>query len=113
DGSSSRNIDRSSNYEGITAIVSKLYVIQVGCPLCGKAHLDKECPLNEEVKSGEEVKYEEFGRPSPFRNEAKYCVGLPGYYTRLDNRLPIRIMPAWILQFARHSGEQKSQSRRS
>ncbi|GJU70480.1 reverse transcriptase domain-containing protein [Tanacetum coccineum] len=89
DGSSSRNIDRSSNYEGIAAIVSKLYAIQVGCQFCERAHLDKECPLNEEVKSAEEVKYEEFGRPSPFSNGAKYSVGLPGYYTRLDNRLPI------------------------
>nr|GEU45780.1 hypothetical protein [Tanacetum cinerariifolium] len=30
-----------------------------------EAYLDKECPLNEEVKSVEEVKYEEFGRPFP------------------------------------------------
>ncbi|GKA69305.1 hypothetical protein Tco_0775369 [Tanacetum coccineum] len=52
DGSSSRNIGSSSNSEGITAIV--------------RAHLDKECPLNEEVKSVEEVKYSEFGRHPPF-----------------------------------------------
>ncbi|GJT87444.1 reverse transcriptase domain-containing protein [Tanacetum coccineum] len=36
------------------------------------AHLDKDCPLNEEVKSVEEAKYGEFGRPSPFSNGAKY-----------------------------------------
>ncbi|GJU41693.1 putative ribonuclease H-like domain-containing protein [Tanacetum coccineum] len=52
---------------------------------CGGAHLDKECPLNEEVKSVEEVKYGEFGRSSPFSNGAKYRVGPPGYNTRIDN----------------------------
>ncbi|GJR54744.1 hypothetical protein Tco_1405265 [Tanacetum coccineum] len=46
DGSSSRNIDSSSNSEGITGII--------------RPHLDKECPINEEVKSMEEVKYGEF-----------------------------------------------------
>ncbi|GJW92936.1 hypothetical protein Tco_0172608 [Tanacetum coccineum] len=64
DDSSSRNIDNS------------------------RAHLDKECPLNKEVKSVEEVKYGEFGRSSPFSNGAKYRVGLLGYYTRIDNRPP-------------------------
>ncbi|GKE58793.1 hypothetical protein Tco_1497978, partial [Tanacetum coccineum] len=29
------------------------------------AHLDKDCPLNEEVKGTEEVKYGEFSRPFP------------------------------------------------
>ncbi|GJR74871.1 reverse transcriptase domain-containing protein [Tanacetum coccineum] len=61
DGSSSRNIDSSSNSERIAAIVSKLDSIG--------AHLDKECPLNEEVKSIEEVKYGEFDRP--FRNNSR------------------------------------------
>nr|GEU79143.1 hypothetical protein [Tanacetum cinerariifolium] len=44
----------------------------VGCQLCGGAHLDKEYPLNEEVKSFEVVMYGEFGRSSPFSNGAKY-----------------------------------------
>ncbi|GJR05578.1 hypothetical protein Tco_0528562 [Tanacetum coccineum] len=102
DGSSSRSINNNnSNTEGIAAIVSKLdslgrdikklkenvHAIQVGCQIYGGAHLDKECPQNEEVKSVEEVKYG-FGRPSPFSNRAKYHVGPPGYYTRIDNRLP-------------------------
>nr|GEZ76418.1 hypothetical protein [Tanacetum cinerariifolium] len=85
DGSSSKNIDSSSNSERIAAIVRKLdrlgrdkkklkenvHVIQVGCQLCGGAHLEKECPLKKEVKSMEEVKYGEFGRPFPnnSRNE--------------------------------------------
>ncbi|GKC59974.1 hypothetical protein Tco_1087572 [Tanacetum coccineum] len=34
----------------------------------------------------EEVTYGEFGRPLPFSNGAKYHVGPPGYYTRIDNR---------------------------
>ncbi|GJS51772.1 hypothetical protein Tco_0625134 [Tanacetum coccineum] len=84
DGSSSRIIESNSNTKGITAIVSKLYslgrdikklkenvhAIQVGCQLCRGSHLDKECPLNEEVKSFEVVKYGEFGRSiNPLRFE--------------------------------------------
>ncbi|GJY24710.1 putative reverse transcriptase domain-containing protein [Tanacetum coccineum] len=63
-----RNIKGSSNSKGIAAIISKLdnlgryikklkenvHTIQVGCQNCGGAHLDKDCPLNEEVKSVEE-----------------------------------------------------------
>ncbi|GJT02209.1 protein kinase-like domain, concanavalin A-like lectin/glucanase domain protein [Tanacetum coccineum] len=79
-----RNIDSSSNTEGIAAIVSKLdslgrdikklkenvHAIQVGCQTCEGAHLDKECLFNEEVKSIEEVKYREFCRPFP--NNSRY-----------------------------------------
>ncbi|GJY13393.1 hypothetical protein Tco_0382702 [Tanacetum coccineum] len=50
--------------------------------------LDKECPLNEDAKGVEEVKYGE-GRSSPF-NEMKYRVGPPGYYTLVDKRPPFR-----------------------
>ncbi|GKA56985.1 hypothetical protein Tco_0756057 [Tanacetum coccineum] len=39
--------------------------IQVGCQTYEGAHLDKDCPLNEEVKGIEEVKYGEFSRPFP------------------------------------------------
>ncbi|GJR27871.1 retrovirus-related pol polyprotein from transposon opus [Tanacetum coccineum] len=74
-----RNIDSSSNSEGIAAIVNKLeklgrdmkklkenvHAIQVGCQTCEGAYLDKDCPLNEEVKGMEEVKYGEFSRPFP------------------------------------------------
>ncbi|GJX93324.1 hypothetical protein Tco_0347910 [Tanacetum coccineum] len=97
-----RKIESSSNSEGITAIVSKLdnlgqdmknlkenvYAIQVGCQNYEGAHLDKDCLLNEEVKSVEEAKYGEFGRSLPFSNGAKYRVSPPGYYTRIDNRPP-------------------------
>nr|GEX41125.1 hypothetical protein [Tanacetum cinerariifolium] len=73
DGPSSRNKESSSiNSEGIAVIVNKL------------ENLD--CPLKEEVTSIEEAKYGEFRRPSPFSNGAKYRVGPPGYYTRMDNR---------------------------
>ncbi|GJU66174.1 hypothetical protein Tco_1252433 [Tanacetum coccineum] len=72
DGTSSKNIESSSNSGGIAAIVSKLdnlgrdmkkftenvHAIQVGCQNCVGAHLDKDCPLNEEVKSIEEAKYD-------------------------------------------------------
>ncbi|GKA12623.1 hypothetical protein Tco_0692169, partial [Tanacetum coccineum] len=101
DGSFSRNIESSSNSEGIASIVNKLenlgrdmkklkenvYAVQVGCQICEGAHLDKDRPLNEEVKRVEEDKYGEFRRPSPFSNGTKYRVGPPGYYTRIDNRL--------------------------
>ncbi|GKE38968.1 hypothetical protein Tco_1462373, partial [Tanacetum coccineum] len=89
DGTSSRNTEGSSNSKGISAIVNKLenlgqdmkklkenvHSIQVGCQICGGAHLDKDfplnkdCPLNKEVKSVEEVKYGEFSRPFPNNNK--------------------------------------------
>ncbi|GKD71807.1 hypothetical protein Tco_1325897, partial [Tanacetum coccineum] len=95
-----RNIDSSSNSGRIVAIVNKLDIlsrdmmkpkenvhgIQVGCQTFGGSHLDKEYPQNKEVKSVEEVKYGEFRCSSPFSNGAKYHVGPPGYYTRIDNR---------------------------
>ncbi|GJR40512.1 reverse transcriptase domain-containing protein [Tanacetum coccineum] len=101
---SSRNISNNSNTNGFAAIVSKLdnlrrdmkklkenvHAIQVGCQICEGPHLDKECPLNEEVKPVEEVKYGEFGCPAPFNrsNGTKFRVGPPGYYTRTDNQTP-------------------------
>ncbi|GJX80006.1 hypothetical protein Tco_0328155 [Tanacetum coccineum] len=43
-----------------------------------------------EVKGVEEVKYGEFGRSFPNNggNRARYRVGPPGYYTRMENRPP-------------------------
>ncbi|GKC34944.1 hypothetical protein Tco_1047328 [Tanacetum coccineum] len=75
DGTSSRNISSISNTDGLAAIISKLdnlgrdikklkenvHAIQVGCQICEGPHLNKECPLNEEVKQVEEVKYGELG----------------------------------------------------
>nr|GFA61186.1 zinc knuckle CX2CX4HX4C [Tanacetum cinerariifolium] len=104
DGSSSRNINSNSNSKGIAAIVNKLdslgrdmkklkenvHAIQVGCQTCAGAHLDKECPLNEEVKRIKEVKYGMFGCSSPFSYRAKYRVGPLGYYTCIDNRPSLR-----------------------
>nr|GEX51472.1 hypothetical protein [Tanacetum cinerariifolium] len=43
----------------------------------------------EEVKSIEEAKYDEFERLSPFSIRSKYRVGPPGYYTHMDNRPPV------------------------
>nr|GEV26230.1 hypothetical protein [Tanacetum cinerariifolium] len=92
----------SSNSEGIAAIVIRLdnlgqdmkklkenvHAIQVGCQNYRGAHLDKDYPLKEEVKSVKEAKYGEFGRPSPLSNRAKYRVGSLAYYIRIDNRSP-------------------------
>ncbi|GJZ07504.1 hypothetical protein Tco_0541297 [Tanacetum coccineum] len=104
DGTSSKNISSISNADGLAAIVSKLdnlgrdmkklkenvHAIQVGCQIYKGPHLDKECPLNKEVKQLEEVKYGESGRSAPFNesNGAKFFIGPPGYYTRTDNRPP-------------------------
>ncbi|GJR09881.1 zinc knuckle CX2CX4HX4C containing protein [Tanacetum coccineum] len=104
DGTLSRSLSSNSNIDGLAAIVSKLdnlgrdmkklkenvHAIQVGCQICEGPHLDKECPLIEEVKQVEEAKYREFSRPAPFNrsNGAKYRVGPPGYYTRTDNQPP-------------------------
>ncbi|GJV99101.1 hypothetical protein Tco_1554353 [Tanacetum coccineum] len=82
DGTTSRNIKSSSSNDGLAALV--------GCQICERPHLDKDCPLNEDVKQVEEVKYREFGRTAPFNgnNGGKFHVGPPGYYTQIDNRLP-------------------------
>ncbi|GJV65405.1 hypothetical protein Tco_1476233 [Tanacetum coccineum] len=103
DGSTRRKVSNGSS-DGIAAITNKLdslgrdmkklkenvHDIQVRCENCIGAHLNKECPIHEEVKSIEEVKYEEFGRTFPNNrgNGARYHVGPPGYYIRLDNRPP-------------------------
>nr|GEW37514.1 ribonuclease H-like domain-containing protein [Tanacetum cinerariifolium] len=106
DGTSIRNVSSNSNTDGLATIVSKLdnlgrgmknikenvHAIQVGCQIYEGPHLDKECPLNEEVKQLEEVKYGEFGCSALFNksNRAKFHVGPPGYYTRTDTRPPYK-----------------------
>nr|GFA58975.1 hypothetical protein [Tanacetum cinerariifolium] len=54
-----------------------VHAIQVGCQIYGRAHIDKDFPLNEEVKSVEEVKYGEFDRPFPNnnRNDGRFNIG--------------------------------------
>ncbi|GKE97087.1 hypothetical protein Tco_1581942, partial [Tanacetum coccineum] len=82
DGTTSRNIGRSCSNDGLAALVR--------CQFCEGPYLDKDCPLNEEVKQIKEVKYEEFGQTMPFNrnNGGKFQVGPPGYYTKTDNRPP-------------------------
>ncbi|GJZ20256.1 hypothetical protein Tco_0556846 [Tanacetum coccineum] len=55
-----------------------------------RAHLDRDCPLNEEVKRVYEVKYGKFERSFPNNggNRGRYRVGPLGYYTRVENRPP-------------------------
>ncbi|GKE78638.1 hypothetical protein Tco_1544758, partial [Tanacetum coccineum] len=76
--SNSRKVSNGA-LDGIAAIANKLerlgrdmsklkenvHAIHVGFETYRGAHLDKECPLHEEVKSVEEVKYGEFGRSFP------------------------------------------------
>ncbi|GJX44272.1 hypothetical protein Tco_0260948 [Tanacetum coccineum] len=82
DGTTSRNIRSSSSNDGLAALV--------GCQICKGPHLDKDCPLNEEVKQVKEVRYGEFGRTTPFigNNRGKFHVGPLGYYTKTDNYPP-------------------------
>ncbi|GJT99067.1 retrovirus-related pol polyprotein from transposon TNT 1-94 [Tanacetum coccineum] len=54
DGTTSRNIGRSCSNDGLAALVR--------CQFCEGPYLDKDCPLNEEVKQIKEVKYGEFGQ---------------------------------------------------
>ncbi|GJT31872.1 hypothetical protein Tco_0922291 [Tanacetum coccineum] len=68
DSTTSWNIKSSSSNDGLAALVKKLddlgrdlkklkesvQAIQVGCQICEGLHLDKDCPLNEEVKQVEE-----------------------------------------------------------
>nr|GEW54950.1 hypothetical protein [Tanacetum cinerariifolium] len=82
-----------SSSEGITAIVNKLenqgrdmkklkanvHAIQVGCQICEGAHLDKDYPFYEEIKSMEEVKYGEFGRPFSINNRNDERFNKGGY----------------------------------
>ncbi|GKB19507.1 reverse transcriptase domain-containing protein [Tanacetum coccineum] len=64
DGTSSRNISNNSNTDALAVVI--------------RSYLDKECPLNEEVKQVEEVKYGKFGHPAPFNgsNGTKFRVGV-------------------------------------
>ncbi|GJQ90943.1 hypothetical protein Tco_0002082 [Tanacetum coccineum] len=66
-----------------------VHAIQVGCGIYEGAHLDKDCPLNKEVKRVKEVVYGEFGRSFPNNgvNKGRCHVGLPGYCTHVENLL--------------------------
>ncbi|GKC57750.1 hypothetical protein Tco_1085348 [Tanacetum coccineum] len=102
DERTSMNIGSSSSNDGLVALVNKLdnlgrdmkklkesvHAIQVGCQICKGLYLDRDYPLNEEVKQVEEVRYGEFRRTTPFnrKNRGKLRVGPPGYYTKTDNR---------------------------
>ncbi|GJZ26662.1 hypothetical protein Tco_0570915 [Tanacetum coccineum] len=69
DGTTSRNIRISSGNDGLATL---------------------DCPLNEEVKQVEEVRYGEFGRTTPFNEShgGNFHVASPGYYTKTNNRPP-------------------------
>ncbi|GKE66007.1 putative reverse transcriptase domain-containing protein, partial [Tanacetum coccineum] len=68
-------LSKLENLGGHEELKENVHAIQVGGQTVGGTHLDKDCPLKEEVKSIEEAKYGEFGRPSPFSNGAKYHLG--------------------------------------
>ncbi|GJU50729.1 hypothetical protein Tco_1220284 [Tanacetum coccineum] len=96
----------SSNADGLAAIVSKLdnlgrdmkklkeniHAIQVRCQICKGPHLDKECPINEEVEQLEEVMYGEFRCFAPLigSSRAKFRVGAS-----------VNVMPRNIFEYLR------------
>nr|GEW46815.1 hypothetical protein [Tanacetum cinerariifolium] len=47
----------------------------VGYEICKGPHINKDCPLNEEVKQVEEVNFGDYGRLPHFNNGAKFRVG--------------------------------------
>ncbi|GJV93121.1 hypothetical protein Tco_1540934 [Tanacetum coccineum] len=90
-GISSKRPLSKDNLGGDTKkLKENVHAIQVGCKIFKGPHLNKDCPINEEVKQVEEVRYREFGRTSPFNgnNRGKFHVRPPGYYTKTDNRPP-------------------------
>ncbi|GJX24049.1 hypothetical protein Tco_0228494 [Tanacetum coccineum] len=90
-----------------------VHAIHVGCQIFEGPRLDKDCPLNEEVKQVEEVKYGEFRRTTPFKksNGGKFRVGPPGYYTRTDNCAPYgKRRPSLEELFTKHQEESARKS---
>ncbi|GJR13569.1 hypothetical protein Tco_0796221 [Tanacetum coccineum] len=89
----SRVAEYGARYAQVVALhtyVTAVIEAEVGCLICEGPHLDKDCPFNEEVKKVKEVVYGEFRRTTPFekKNEGKFHVGPPGYYTKIDKRPP-------------------------
>ncbi|GJZ77388.1 putative reverse transcriptase domain-containing protein [Tanacetum coccineum] len=83
DGSPSQSVSSSNNYEGMAAI------------LCDGPHLDKECPLNEDAKGVEEVKYDE-GRSSPFIGTNNETHGVSFIDEQEDDNLPSEGLPCQL-----------------
>ncbi|GJT40827.1 zinc knuckle CX2CX4HX4C containing protein [Tanacetum coccineum] len=61
-----------------------VHAIQVGCQNCQGPHLDKDCPLGEEVKSTKEVKYGEFNKPF----DGRFNKGNSNYNPQPSERRP-------------------------
>ncbi|GJS12446.1 hypothetical protein Tco_0406918 [Tanacetum coccineum] len=89
--SENKDVDTHDYIDRVLSIIGLFNIPGVSKDEAGNGpHLDKDCPLNEEVKQVEEVRYGEFGRTAPFdgNNGGKFHVGPPGYYTKIDNRPP-------------------------
>ncbi|GJZ96917.1 hypothetical protein Tco_0669251 [Tanacetum coccineum] len=78
------HVERVLDIERSTLGIYSRKLSSKGCGIYGGPHLDKECPLNEEVKGIKEVKYGEFRRyfPNNGGNGAWYRTGPSGYYKR-------------------------------
>ena len=82
----------TNNFENlvreIKMIKENIHAIQVGCETCKGAHLARDCPLKEEVKRMDEVKYGGFNKPfQGFGGHGtKYRVRPQGYQTKIDDK---------------------------
>ncbi|GJW65314.1 hypothetical protein Tco_0117198 [Tanacetum coccineum] len=90
DETTSRNIGSSSSNNGLAALVNKLdnlgrdmkklkesvHAIQVGCQIYEGPHLDKDCPLNEEVKQVEEEAIGENTKPILGKRKSHWCTSI-------------------------------------
>ncbi|GJS81205.1 hypothetical protein Tco_0747746, partial [Tanacetum coccineum] len=99
DGTTCRNIRSISSNNGLAALVNKLdnlgrdmkklkesvHAIQVGCQIYKGPHLDKDCPLNEEVKQVKEVRISFLSDSDSQEESANDQLPLkesnPGYFT--------------------------------
>ena len=92
------------NIEGMNALTNKfgnlgreikkikenIHSLQINREACKGVHRTQKCPLKEEVKRVEGVKYGNVNKP--FHgfggNGAKYRVGPQGYYTKIEDKAP-------------------------
>ncbi|GKE15665.1 hypothetical protein Tco_1423242 [Tanacetum coccineum] len=80
DRTKSRNIKSSSSKDGLAALV--------GCQICEGPHLDKDCPLNEEVKQVEEAKLR---RTKHEEESARRSTKMKGWIKKIQENAEVNI----------------------
>ncbi|GJZ76249.1 hypothetical protein Tco_0640714 [Tanacetum coccineum] len=122
----SRSLSSSSNTDGLAAIVSKLdnlgrdmkklkenvHVIQVGCQICERPHLDKECPLNEEAKQVGTTEILQHNLPPTKQNLRDFTqpctIGNFNFYAMADLGASINVIPKGIFDFLKLTNLRKT-----